>query len=83
MGASKMIYEPMVHSVQTVHLYCTETNTVSKQTEARFHMTHSRSSSIGCIQDDFPSLWYVCRTPCTYLALRLALCPNRTNPAST
>jgi hypothetical protein len=28
--ASKMISEPMVHLVQTVHLSCTDTNTVSK-----------------------------------------------------
>jgi hypothetical protein len=39
-GASKMISEPMVHSAQTVHLYCTDTNFVSKRTKTRFHMTH-------------------------------------------
>ena len=37
---SKQISEPMVRSAQTVHLYGTEVNTVSKQTEIRFHMTH-------------------------------------------
>jgi hypothetical protein len=52
-GASKMIYEPIEHSVETVHLYCTDTNTVSKQTEKRFHMTHSPRSFIGCVQHDF------------------------------
>jgi hypothetical protein len=36
---SKMISEPMVRSAQTMHLSCTDTNTVSKQTEMRFHMT--------------------------------------------
>jgi hypothetical protein len=36
-----------------MHLYCTDTNTVSKQTEMRFHMTHSPRSSIGCAQLDF------------------------------
>jgi len=25
---------------QTVHLSCTDTNTVSKEKEVRFHMTH-------------------------------------------
>jgi hypothetical protein len=30
----------MVHSTQTVHLSCTDTNTISKWTEMRFHMTH-------------------------------------------
>jgi hypothetical protein len=39
-GASKMIYEPMVGLTQTVHLSCTDANTVSKQIETRFHMTH-------------------------------------------
>ena len=35
-GPSRMIYEPMVRSTQTVHLSCTDTNTVSKRTETRF-----------------------------------------------
>jgi hypothetical protein len=30
LGASKMIFEPMVHLVQTVHLYYVEINTISK-----------------------------------------------------
>jgi hypothetical protein len=43
----------MVCLAQTVHLSCTDTNTVSKRTKTRFHMTHSPRSSIGCVQDDF------------------------------
>ena len=39
-GACKMISEPKVRLVQTEHLSCTDTDTVSKQTETRFHMTH-------------------------------------------
>jgi hypothetical protein len=39
-GASKTIYQPMVRLTQTEHLSCTDTNTVSKQIEMRFHMTH-------------------------------------------
>jgi hypothetical protein len=39
-GASKTISEPVVHLAQTVHLSCTDTNTISKQTEMRFHKTH-------------------------------------------
>ena len=39
-GASKTIYEPMVHVAQTVHGSCTDTNTVSKWKEVRFLMTH-------------------------------------------
>jgi hypothetical protein len=30
----------MMHYAQTVYLSCTKTNFVSKQAEARFHMTH-------------------------------------------
>jgi hypothetical protein len=39
-SASKMIYEAMVRLVQTVDLFCTETNTISKWTKTRFYMTH-------------------------------------------
>ena len=39
-GASKMISEPMVCLAQTVHISCTDTNTVSKRIETRFDMTH-------------------------------------------
>ena len=39
-GASKMVSQTMVHQAQTMHLFCTETNIVSKQTEARLYMTH-------------------------------------------
>jgi hypothetical protein len=52
-GASKTISEPIVHSTQTVHLYCSDINTVSKRTKMRFHQTHSPRSSIGCLQHDF------------------------------
>jgi hypothetical protein len=51
--ASKMISEPMVCSAKIVHLYRTDTNTISKRTETRFHLTHSPRSSIRCIQDNF------------------------------
>jgi hypothetical protein len=39
-GVYKMISEPMVRLAQTVQLSCTDTNTVSKWTKMRFHMTH-------------------------------------------
>jgi hypothetical protein len=39
-GVSKSISEPMVRLTQTWHLSCTSTNTISKRTETRFHMTH-------------------------------------------
>ena len=42
-----MISEPCLE--QTVHLSCTNTNTISKRTETRFHL----SLIIGCVQNDF------------------------------
>jgi hypothetical protein len=39
-GASKMISNPMVHLVQTMHLSSSNTNTVMERTETRFHMSH-------------------------------------------
>jgi hypothetical protein len=43
----------MVRLVQTMHLYCIDTNIVSKRTETRFHITHLPKSSIGRVQHDF------------------------------
>jgi len=48
-GTSRTISEPMVHWALTMQLSCTETNTISNWTEARFHMIHFIYSSIGCI----------------------------------
>jgi hypothetical protein len=53
LGTSKMNSKPMVRSAQTLHLYCTKSNTVSKWNKMRFHMTHSPRSSIGCVLDIF------------------------------
>jgi hypothetical protein len=39
-GASKTISEPKVRLAQTVHLSCIDSNTISKRTDTRFHMTH-------------------------------------------
>jgi hypothetical protein len=81
-NASKMIYEPMVHLTQTEHLSCTDANTISKWIETRFHMTHVTEEFHRVRLKWFPSQWYVQCKPCTYLASRLALSPNRSNQAS-
>jgi hypothetical protein len=39
-SAAKKIYVPMGYLAQTVHLSDIEIHTVSKQTEASFHLTH-------------------------------------------
>jgi hypothetical protein len=81
LSASKTIYMPMVCSMQTVYLSCTDTNTVSKQTKTRFHMTHVSYDFHRVHPKLFMSLWYVQCKPCTYLASRLALSPNGPNKA--
>jgi hypothetical protein len=40
LGASKTILEPMEPSAQTVHLSCTDANSVSNWTKTNFDMTH-------------------------------------------
>jgi hypothetical protein len=73
-----MISEPMVRFARTVHLSCTDTNTISKR-ETRFQMTHVTLEFHRVRQKQFSSLWYVQSKPCTYLASRLALSPNGPN----
>jgi hypothetical protein len=40
LGVSKTISDPTVRLAQTVLLSYTNSNTVSEQTDSRFHMTH-------------------------------------------
>jgi hypothetical protein len=77
-SASKMISMPMVC---LVHLYCTHTNTVSKQTKMRFHTTHVSYEFYRVRPKLFVSLWYIQCKPCIYLVSRLALSPNGPNRA--
>jgi hypothetical protein len=71
----------MVCLEQTMHLSCTDTNTVFEWTKTRFHMTHVTYGFHRVRPKLFTSLWYVQCKPCTYLASRLALSPNRPNRA--
>jgi hypothetical protein len=80
-SASKTISMPMVRSVQTVHLSCTDTNTISKWTKTRFHTTHVTYEFHRVRPKLFMSLWYVRCRQCTYLASRLALSLNGPNKA--
>jgi hypothetical protein len=66
-GASKMISELMVRSVQTVHLSLIKISTISKRTETRFHLR----------------LWYVWCKLWIYLAPTLTLSPNGPKRYST
>jgi hypothetical protein len=51
--ACKTISEPMVCSVQTMHLSCVKIRTISKWTKTSFHLSLVSSNSIGCIQNNF------------------------------
>jgi hypothetical protein len=72
-GASTMISEPTVCLAQTVHLSCTDTNTISKWTKTIFYMTHVTLEFHQVRPKWFLSLWYIRRKPRTYLVSRLAL----------
>jgi hypothetical protein len=74
-------YYAMVCPVQTVHLFCTNTNTVSKWIKMRFHMTHITYEFQRVHPKLIMSLLYVQCKLCTYLVLRLALSPNGPNRA--
>jgi hypothetical protein len=80
-SASKMISMPMVCSVQTVHLSCTDINTVSKWTKTKFHTTHATYEFHWVRPQLFMSLWYLQCKPCTYPVSRLGLSPNGPNRA--
>jgi hypothetical protein len=80
-GTSKTFSEQMVCSVQTVLLSCTNTNTVSKRTKTRFHMTHVTYEFHRVHPKLYMMYWYVQSKPCTYLASRFALSTNRPNRA--
>jgi hypothetical protein len=75
--ASKMISDPMEHSMQTVHLSCIKISTISKRTETRFHMDDVTYWFHRMRPKWFLSLWYVWHKPCSYLAPILTLSPNR------
>jgi hypothetical protein len=66
----------MVRLAQTMHLSCTNTNTISKWKEERFHMTHVTKEFHWLRAKQFLSLCYIRRKPCTYLGSRLALSPS-------
>jgi hypothetical protein len=75
-GVSKIISKPMVRLAQTMHLSCTETNTISKTIEMRFYMTHVTLEFHRVHPNRFLRIWYVCCKLWIYLAPILTLSPN-------
>jgi hypothetical protein len=59
LGAFKTIYEPTVCLMQTKHLSWTDTSTVSKQIETRFHTAHVTLEFHRVPPILFLSLWHV------------------------
>jgi hypothetical protein len=62
--------------VQVEHLSCTDTNSISKESKMRFHMTHIVLQFHQVRPKQFLSLWYIRRKPRTYLAPTLTLSPS-------
>jgi hypothetical protein len=69
--------------MQTEHLSCVETNTISKWTNTTFHLNHVTSEYHRVCPKWFLILWYIWCKSCTYLRSRLTLSPNEPKRAST
>jgi hypothetical protein len=48
-----MIFEPLVHSAQTMHLSCIKISTISNKLNQTSTWASSPRSTIGCVQNDF------------------------------
>jgi hypothetical protein len=66
-----------------MHLSCIKISSISKWTETSFHLSLITKEKGRVRPKWFPSLWYVQRKPCTYLASWLALSPNGPKWTST
>jgi hypothetical protein len=82
-GASKMIFEPMVRSAQTVHLSCGKISTISKRNETSFHLSLITKEYHRVRPNRFLSVWNVWRKPSNNLAPTLTLSPKRLKRDST
>jgi hypothetical protein len=79
-GASKMISEPMVCLVQTVHLSYIDLHCLQIEQNEIPHDPRHLGVPSGASKMIFLSLWYVWPKLCTYLVLILALSPNGLYP---
>ena len=66
-----------------MHIYSTKTNTVSKRTEARFHMTHIIKELYQVRPIDFRAYRMFHADRASILQSGLAVSPNRANRAFT
>jgi hypothetical protein len=82
-GASKMNFEPMERSAQTVHLSFVKISTVSIRNEMSLHLSPETKEYHWVRSKQFLSVWYVWRKPCTYFALTLTPSLNGPKQDST
>jgi hypothetical protein len=68
---------------KTVYLSCTDTETVSKWIQTRFHMTHVTKEYHRVRPKLFSSLWYIRCKPCTNIAPTQTLSSNGPKRDST
>jgi hypothetical protein len=80
-GASRMMFEPMVRSMQNVHLSWVKNSPISKWTELNFHLSLVTYHRVW--PKWFLCWWYVWSKPCTNLAPTLILSPKRIKWDST
>ena len=78
-GASKLIYEHMVRSMQIVHLSCIKISSISKQTKPSFHLSLFIYEFQQVCPKWFLRLWCIRHKLSTYLAPKLILSPNGQN----
>jgi hypothetical protein len=83
LGASKIIFEPVVRLAETVHLSSTKITTISKRTQRSFQLSLITKEYHRVRPQWFQSLWYVWGKPCTCIALTITVSPNRPKRDST
>jgi hypothetical protein len=82
-GASKMISEHLIHSVQSVYQSCVKFGIISKRTETSIHLGLVTKEYHQVRPKQFLSLLYVWCKPCIYLAPTLIQPPNGQKRDST
>jgi hypothetical protein len=82
-GVSNTIFEPLVRSMQTVHLSCVKITNTSKRTELRFQLSLVTWEYHRACPKWFLSQWDVWRKPCNSLASTLTLSLDRPKWDST
>jgi len=77
LGASKLISEHILCSLETVHLSCIKISTISKQTKSSFHLSPFAYEYHRVHPKWFLSPWRIWHKLCTYFASKLTLSLNR------